>query len=384
MQDTPASGRATLIRYRDPKGAIDWLCTAFQFEKRCIRLRSDGSFAYAHLEMSGQQLTVTARDESSLEPAEPSAENAGVRCLAIPDIAGHFARAKAGGAEIVSGLSAGAYSCRDVEGHLWSFRASNAPMRARFSARLPRMEKRAAVAAAVALTLVALAVPVWRLANREAGAPSLDVREGQMLEQARFALAEEQAARRMAELSRQEALAALERERLARLEAERDAHHFAAELDEAHAAKTAEESSAPNLDEQATAWETQIARTIETPAVPIPEPGVAPAQIVPVSVTETPTPVSQTSLRSSNPQLAEAQAALAKGDVAEARRQFRRLAAEGVAEAALALGSTYDPVNASQTGIAPDEIDAAQAKHWYRRAIEITHEHELSERRAAP
>jgi TPR repeat protein len=78
----------------------------------------------------------------------------------------------------------------------------------------------------------------------------------------------------------------------------------------------------------------------------------------------------------------EGLAALAKGDVAEARREFRRLADRGMAEAALALGSTYDPINADHVGLASAEADPEQTKHWYRRAIELTRE--ASKRRGAP
>jgi len=279
---------------------------------------------------------------------------------------------------------AGTYTCRDAEGQLWSFRESRAPILARVSARLPHVEKRAGLAVAAALALVALAVPAWQLVNERATAPALEVAEGQALEHARFALAEEQAARQMAEASRKEALAALARERSARLEAERDAHRVAAELDAARAAQTTAESLAQDLDDQLAVWQTQVARTLESPSAPVSAPAAPAADVLPISTTEAAPKVSQASVHASDPRLAEGQAALAKGDIAEARRQFRQLAEEGMVEAALALGSTYDPVNVSQTGLAPEAVDAAQAKRWYRRAIELTREREASERQIAP
>jgi TPR repeat protein len=84
----------------------------------------------------------------------------------------------------------------------------------------------------------------------------------------------------------------------------------------------------------------------------------------------------------SNPLLAEGLAAMANGDVEAARRHFRRLAAEGLPEAALALGSTYDPVSVERAGLASAEADRAQAKQWYRRAIELAQA--ATERRSEP
>ncbi len=382
MQNTPTSGRATLIRYRDPKGAIDWLCAAFQFEKRIIGKRSDGSFAYAHLELGDHQVTVSARDENSLEPAEASARNySDEHSLAVPDIAAHFEHAKASGAEIVRGLAAGAYACRDVEGHLWSFRAAKAPLLAWVRAHVGRVEKRVALAAAFTLTVVAAGTLLWQLGSKNPAAPVLEVSEAKVLEHARFALAEEKAARHAAEASRTAALAELARERTARLNAEHETRRFKAELTAARVARTAAEQHAQQLDAQVATWETQVARAAESTAAPVQ--GVA--EIARVSAVQPHQPaaeISRPATLPTNRPLAAGQMALAKGDVAEARRQFRHLAEAGVAEAAFALGSTYDPVNVAQAGLPLDEMDPEQAKHWYRRAIEILRE--TSERQGAP
>ncbi len=401
MQETSASKSAALLRYRDPKGAIDWLCAAFGLETRFTATRADGSFAYAHLALSDQQITVTARDERSLEPSE-AVPGVGARAtkdpkLIVADITAHFRRAKAAGAEIVRAIDVGedgtrSYVCRDIEGNTWAFRKPKTQRSvdglAWVRARLPRMEKlssqRTGLAAAAVLTLVALAVPALRFyavpeapaarvmpqrADIPAKKPRPPVNAGQALEHARFALVEEQAARLVAEDSRRAALAELAQERTARLEAENEARRVEAELAAARAAAATAEVPVNDLDEE-TGWETQIARD----AVP---PAQDPSQIIPVSVAQPTdaTPVAAAPPKApppSDPVLAKGQAALAKGDVEEARRIFRRLADEGIAEAALALGSTYDPVNVAQKGLAPGQADRAQAKQWYRRAIELT------------
>jgi TPR repeat protein len=59
------------------------------------------------------------------------------------------------------------------------------------------------------------------------------------------------------------------------------------------------------------------------------------------------------------------------GDFASARPLYRRAAEAGYAEAALALGDTYDPTFLKQrrvVGLAPDP---AKARQWYQRALEL-------------
>jgi TPR repeat protein len=59
------------------------------------------------------------------------------------------------------------------------------------------------------------------------------------------------------------------------------------------------------------------------------------------------------------------------GDVASARLLLKRAAEGGNAQAALALGSTYDPLvigRLAAVGVVPD---AAKAQDWYRKAASL-------------
>ncbi len=62
---------------------------------------------------------------------------------------------------------------------------------------------------------------------------------------------------------------------------------------------------------------------------------------------------------------------LANGDVVSARLVFRRAAEAGDAQAALALGGTYDPLVLKSLGVIGVAADAAQARGWYQRAAEL-------------
>jgi len=431
-----------LIRYRDPRSAVAWLLEAFGFETRCLVSRVDGSFAYAHLAFGDNLIMVTPAPDAQPDRPAPEPEKPAIdgRYFVVDDIEAHFARAKAGGAEILSEIAADdhggrRYTCRDPDGHVWTFGTydpAREPRSARARPRLAwlpgRPSHRAGLAAAAALTIVILVVPLWRLQStpqrpvaaapsepattepvREAAGPSPEEAAARAaLEQVRSELAEERAARRSAEAAEHTALAELNQERAARQEAERPSGNLKAELAEERAARQSAEAaehaalaelnqeriarqeaerSSENLKaELAAARSTraaaeQIARDLDdhlahdtraahsigespTSAERTPE---APAVKAALVSTPPPEPLTLPSI----PVLAEAQAALAKGEIERARKLLRKLAEDGVPEAALALGSTYDPANVERAGMGSAYADRAQAKQWYRRAIEL-------------
>jgi hypothetical protein len=69
--------------------------------------------------------------------------------------------------------------------------------------------------------------------------------------------------------------------------------------------------------------------------------------------------------------VARGQTYLANGDVVSARLVFRRAAEAGDAQAALALGGTYDPLVLKSLGVIGVAADAAQARGWYQKAAEL-------------
>jgi hypothetical protein len=63
--------------------------------------------------------------------------------------------------------------------------------------------------------------------------------------------------------------------------------------------------------------------------------------------------------------------ALSTGDLASARLLLRRAAEAGSAEAALALGATFDPQVIRRLGAIGAAPDAAQARQWYQKAVAL-------------
>lgn len=133
MGDTSVT-RATIIptmRYRDAAAAIDWLCAAFGFERHLVVPDDDGGIAHAQLALdNGMIMLGSARDDAFGKLQKPPREVGGVGTqsayIVIAEIDAHYARAKAAGAEMVMPIKdedygGRVYSCRDNEGHLWSF-----------------------------------------------------------------------------------------------------------------------------------------------------------------------------------------------------------------------------------------------------------------------
>src|ERR1700730_3703489 len=63
--------------------------------------------------------------------------------------------------------------------------------------------------------------------------------------------------------------------------------------------------------------------------------------------------------------------AFSTGDLAAARLLLRRAAEAGSAEAALALGATFDPLGIRRLGAIGAAPDAAPARQWYQKAVAL-------------
>jgi uncharacterized glyoxalase superfamily protein PhnB len=116
------------LRYQDAAAAIDWLERAFGFARGLVVAGDDGTIHHAELSLGpGWIMLGSSRDDvyRMRSPRELGAVNQSIY-VAIADPDAHHARAKAAGAEIVRELAdtdygSREYTCRDLEGHLWTF-----------------------------------------------------------------------------------------------------------------------------------------------------------------------------------------------------------------------------------------------------------------------
>jgi uncharacterized glyoxalase superfamily protein PhnB len=138
---TPAkTARATIIpclRYRNAPAAIDWLCTAFGFEKHAVYPNADGTIAHAQLTFGNGMIMLGSASKDGSEwgklikqPDEVGGCETQCPCIIVEDADAVYAMAKAAGAQIILDIKTEDYggrgfTCRDLEGHIWNFGTYN-------------------------------------------------------------------------------------------------------------------------------------------------------------------------------------------------------------------------------------------------------------------
>lgn len=129
-----ADTRSTVIpclRYRNALSAIDWLCEAFGFQRHAVY--ADGEIVqHAQLTFGNGMVMVASTAMQSewarhtVQPDEVGLRGTQSCCVIVHDVDAHYARAVAGGADVVIDISdqdygGRGYACRDIEGHVWWF-----------------------------------------------------------------------------------------------------------------------------------------------------------------------------------------------------------------------------------------------------------------------
>lgn len=118
------------LRYRDAAAAIEWLCTAFGFERHLVVPGEDGGIAHAQLTFGNGMIMLGSGQGGEYDGLVTDPVTAGTVTQApyiiVEDVDGHYAAAKAAGAEIVIDIAdqdygGRLYVCRDPEGHVWNF-----------------------------------------------------------------------------------------------------------------------------------------------------------------------------------------------------------------------------------------------------------------------
>ncbi len=132
-----------MIAYADGPAALDWLARVFGFRERARMLAKDGRLSHGEMETDhGLIMLATPTPEYQGPKQHRESCEAAALWSTVPyiidgvlvyvdDIEGHFERARAGGANILSDLEASEngkrYRVEDVEGHRWMFMQSVSP-----------------------------------------------------------------------------------------------------------------------------------------------------------------------------------------------------------------------------------------------------------------
>lgn len=119
------------LRYRDVPSALEWLCRAFDFEKQRVFQDPQEGIIHAQLSFGSGMLMVapvadTPFSRQLRQPDEVGGASTQGIYVVVNSADALYTQAKAAGAEIVIELKDEDYggrgfSCRDPEGHLWSF-----------------------------------------------------------------------------------------------------------------------------------------------------------------------------------------------------------------------------------------------------------------------
>ncbi len=117
------------LRYADAAAAIDFLCSAFGFDRALVVEDDDGTIPHAQLTYGNGMVMLGQNRDDDLgahirSPA--GGMNSQAAYVVVQDADAHYERARAAGAEIVRELEhwdhgGAGYTCKDPEGHVWSF-----------------------------------------------------------------------------------------------------------------------------------------------------------------------------------------------------------------------------------------------------------------------
>lgn len=128
MPKVPPEGMSQVIPYlyvADVPKEVDWLVRVFGFEKIAVIPTGNGRHHGEVRYGAGVVMMGTAASQfESQSPRQARAHTSGV-FVYLDDVDGHYARAKAAGAEIVQDIAdqdyGRTYWARDPEGHDWFF-----------------------------------------------------------------------------------------------------------------------------------------------------------------------------------------------------------------------------------------------------------------------
>jgi uncharacterized glyoxalase superfamily protein PhnB len=119
------------LRYADAGAAIGWLCDAFGFEQHLVVAGENGRIEHAQLVFGNGMIMLGSAGEGEFDKLQKPLPDKDAPVsqspyIIVTDIAAHYVRAVAAGAEIVMAPEkqehgGSAYSCRDPEGNLWNF-----------------------------------------------------------------------------------------------------------------------------------------------------------------------------------------------------------------------------------------------------------------------
>ena len=123
------------IRYKDVPAAIEWLCSAFGFEKHLVVPGENGNIVHAQLSFGNAMIMLGSEidneyGKSVKTPKDLDGINTQTAYIIVEEIDEHYRRAIDTGAVIILDIKdddygGRGYSCQDPEGYIWNFGSYN-------------------------------------------------------------------------------------------------------------------------------------------------------------------------------------------------------------------------------------------------------------------
>lgn len=116
-----------ILRYKDARNAIRWLCTTFGFVELFSVPESGQPVRHAQLKLDTNVIMLgSVRPDDGMTSPQLLGVATQALFVYVGDVDAHFERARSAGAEITSQLQntdfgSREYHVRDLEGHLWTF-----------------------------------------------------------------------------------------------------------------------------------------------------------------------------------------------------------------------------------------------------------------------
>jgi len=116
-----------ILRYRDARAAIRWLCAAFGFHEVFSVPESGQVVRHAQLQLGTNVIMLgSVRPNDGMTTPQEAGTATQALAVYVEDVAEHYERAQANGADIVAppaktDFGSFEYHASDPEGHLWTF-----------------------------------------------------------------------------------------------------------------------------------------------------------------------------------------------------------------------------------------------------------------------
>jgi uncharacterized glyoxalase superfamily protein PhnB len=119
---------SSALLYDDPAAALEWLEKAFGFRTRLRVEDGEGGIIHTELELGSGLVMLASPSHMGYGRSPKSLDGANTQSLYVfvDDVDAHCERARAAGASIMTEPTTQhygdrLYSCRDCEGHVWTF-----------------------------------------------------------------------------------------------------------------------------------------------------------------------------------------------------------------------------------------------------------------------